>query len=375
MHESVTTETSIEGVSSNSISGFVDRLFGLIDKFFDKLGEVGKREGEEMKFAIIHNSIKDDKEAYAQMEQAGTNANKIPDQYVLLVNVKFTGGEENIYDDFDVYAKLKGTDDSQGRVIKNNRVKYSNDSNDEERDEELMDAVGQAVEQLTNEFFPNAKSKGVLKTLPIRSSIELTLKKIIANDEIDVQLVSINSSLDIPQTNQAINDILDSQDFIDSLPELTPTSYSIDVLDDDYDVNPCENCCVDLSACILKILDPLYQLYFDSMYLTWNATGANYQTIVNLADSYHYLAHNLIDLLSVEHFKEFNYAPHPSTFAVNSVVPMDTNAPIEILQHDIQNIMDAIDLYYCNFDGAIQEELLTAKDQLDTELNYTLARF
>lgn len=375
IHETETVNDLEPVESAGLISGLFNKLSGWVDKLFGKLGDIGDREGKEIKFAVIHGSIVDDEEAFNQADQAGDDVDKLPDAYTLLVKVQFNQGENEKYDDIDVYAKLKGTDDSKGIVDKDIRIRYSDPQDQAQCDKEFMQAIEGTLKKMEGEFFPKASSKGFLDFKPIKASMEITLKKIVANDEIDVRLVSINSAYSIGETNEILDSILDSDEFIESMPELEPVSYSVDIAEDGYDVEPCGPCCVDLSGCILKILQPLYRLYFDSMYLAWNTTGPNYQSIVSLSDMYQYMSKDLIDKLSIEHFMDYGYAPHPLMFRGEMPIEDIDDTPIEILQKDIQDIIDAIDLYYCNFDGSLQDDLIVARDKFDTELNYTLARF
>ena len=376
IHESedVVDMETVEAGLVSGISGLFKKFAGWLDNFFDKIGDIGEREGKEFKFAVVHKSAKNNDELMEQIKNAGNDPNKLPDECTLIVKVKFVGGDDSS-DVISAYMKRKGTEDSDGFRKENITVKYSDPDNKEQCDNEFLGALNNVLVEFEPKFFESNDGFGELYEISASSKLSMTLRKVVADDEIDVQLVSINSAYSVGETAEILDNILDSDEFIESMPELEPVSYSVDVDEDEYDVNPCESCCVDLSDCILKVLKPLYRLYFDSMYLVWNTTGPNYQSIVNLSDMYQYMSKDLIDKLSIEHFMYSGYAPHPLMFRGEMPIEDIDDTPIEILQKDIQGIIDAIDLYYCNFDGSLQDDLIVARDKFDTELNYTLARF
>lgn len=294
--------------------------------------------------------------------------------------------EHAIAPDYVIFDfELKSTED-ETKSVKDRGVKFA-------FDKESLDAEDMSVEdyrKLIDDAFEKFSAKEVEKLLEkigvdgtvedmqfIKSSTKLsfTLQKVVADDEIDLQLISINSPYEVNKTNEIITDIVGEPDFVSSLPEMTPASYEVCVGDDCYDVDPCDGFCPDMSDCIMKVLKPLYALYFDSMSLTWNAKGAEYPAIATLADTYMWTVRGMIDQLSIEHFAQFNYAPHPVYFMKDYNFYSAEDSAIKILQDDIYNIVSTIDLYYCNFEGVLQQCLIDMKDMFNTELNYTLARF
>lgn len=292
--------------------------------------------------------------------------------------------------------KRRDDDDSKAvvdRGVKVNLADYADvmDSNvdfDNATEEELEKFYSDFFEQggidkvysdeLVKLFDKLGVDEAVEDMAPINASskISLTLKKITASESTDIHLVSINSAFSVDETNEAIDTLLDTPEFVDSLPENEPASFDLYPSEDDYDVVKCENCEICITDNIRYILKPLYNLFFDSMYLTWNVTGANYLSISTIAESYGYTARNLIDQLSAYYYTVDGYAPHPTEFADVCGACCDEYVdPIACMQMDITDVVNAIDLYYCNFDGAIQRILLDAKDMFERELNYTLARF
>lgn len=292
--------------------------------------------------------------------------------------------------------KRRDDDDSKAvvdRGVKVNLADYADvmDSNidfDNATEEELEKFYGDFFEkgsidkvysdELTKLFDKLGVDEAVEDMAPINSSskISLTLKKITASESTDVHLISINSAFSVDETNEAINTLLDTPEFVDSLPENEPASFDLYPSEDDYDVVKCENCEICITDHIRNILKPLYNLFFDSMYLTWNVTGVNYLSVSAITESYGYTARNLIDQLSAYYYTVDGYAPHPTEFADVCGACCDEYVdPIACMQMDITDVVNAIDLYYCNFDGAIQRILLDAKDMFERELNYTLARF
>lgn len=378
---------SAETVEAGAISGLIkkasgilDKLFDKIDKIVDKLGDIGERSGENIKFVLLSDEFQaiDDEEAKSaiveQVNKAGSNYKEWPAEYTLSVKVQFTGGESSASDTFDVYMKRLSDDDSKGIVERNIKVNYADPNNADKCEEDLRGAIMATIKKYWKEFFPNA-SDGFLDGVSVTSSIKVTLKKVMAADEMDIELVAIDTPYSPADTNDILNQITESPDFIESLPMNEPASYDVDP--DDMSVLECDSCNPDQSECIFSILKALYTLYFDSMYVVWNAKGSNYTSIVACADSYVWNAKGLIDQLSEYHYQMFNYAPHPATFvnACDASACMETPNEIVLLQSDLQSVVDWIDLCYCNFDGTIQASLLQTKDLFEKEIGYTLARF
>lgn len=369
--------TDGEPVKAGKIYDLITRALGLFDKLIDKLsdfGEVGERKGGEIYIDFLMSSAEN-------AENLGDDSSKWPDSDTVRVKVQFESGEQGKSDVINVYMKLRDKPDTSGFVKKNIKVEYSNPSDKKKCFEELSKVIDSVLsdEAIVKLFGDrSALDVGNLKTVksaPVNSSMKVTLQKIVANDIADVNLISIQSPYDVDQTQETLGNIVDDPDFFEALPENEPVSYDITIDSDGYTVDECECCCVDMSDCILKVLQPIYRMYFDCMYLTWNATGSNYQQIVVSAESYMWALKGLIDQLSIDHYKEFGYAPHPLMFCGEMPYDDATKSPIDILQTDMMSLMDTIELYYCNFEGLTQECLLSAKDMFDTECRYTIERF
>ena len=368
----------IKGLLSKA-SKFFDKFLNGLDRFMDseeadaKLGGIGNRSGKEYLFKLLSDEFQ--KNGGEQKDVDTSNPKSWPMGSTLLVKVKFTNGENGAYDVFDVYMKRSDDADADGIVEKNLQIDYTDPADKKQSWEELNNAVFQTVDKYWNEFFPNSDKCLQMIEVTASSKIRVTLKKVMAADEMDIELVAIDTPYSPADTNDILNRITESPDFIESLPMNEPASY--DVNPDDLSVLECDSCNPDQSECIFSILKALYTLYFDSMYVVWNAKGSNYTSIVSCADSYVWNAKGLIDQLSEYHYQMFNYAPHPATFvnACDASACMETPNEIVLLQSDLQSVVDWIDLCYCNFDGTIQASLLQTKDLFEKEIGYTLARF
>ena len=370
--------TAVDGtpVKAGKIYDLIKKALGLFEKLIDKLdklGEAGDRKGGELYVDFLMSSAED-------AESLGDNSDKWPESDTVRVKVQFTGGKKGEYDIVNVYMKVKDQPDSKGYVRKNITVEYSDPTDAKKSTEELFEVVGEVLNKdAITQLFRDRSALDVgdlkaIKSSPVNSSIKVTLQKIVADDEMDIELIAVDSPFNVKRTNDVIDRVTDSPEFVDSLPENEPASFDIDP-DELSVLSMNDDLCVDMSCCILKILGALYRLYFDSMYVTWNATGQNYQSVVALADTYIWTTKGLIDQLSVEHFKQFGYAPHPLMFCGDMPYDDLDKTSVEILQSDMQDIVDIIDLYYCNFDGILQDCLIQVKDMFDNEINYTLERF
>lgn len=393
---SVNAESTIDGTPVEAggvisglfkkLSGIFDKLLNKLDKIMDadsatnKLGDIGNRSGKEYSFSLLSDEFlsTDDEEKRNELESTIkknlNNPKKWPMKSTLLVKVKFTSGESENYDVVDVYMKRSDDADSDGLASRGNKIEYTDPTDRKKSWEELQNFVLSIVQESWKNFFPNAKD--ILSVVESSQSIKVTLKKVMANDEVDIELISVNTPFESDRTLEVLNNLTENADFVEALPMNEPASYDVDPEDMSFLACAEEECC-DISCSIFKILGSLYQLYFDGMYVVWNAKGPNYTSIVSFADSYVWYAKGLIDQLSAYHYQLFNYAPHPATFlnACNPNACMSALNDIAILQKDLNDIVSNIDLYYCNFEGTLQECLIQAKDMFEKESNYSLARF
>ena len=380
--ESVEGDTSVEGepVKAGKLYDLIKKALGLFDKLLDKLddfGEVGERKGGEFMLDFLMSSAENAK-------SLGDDPSKWPESDTVLTKIKFVSGEDGKSDVIDVLIKVADKPDSSGFAKKNVVVEYSDPTDKNKCLEELMDVVGKIVDDVAGtKLFTDRSALDVanietIKCAPVKSSIKVTLQKIVADDEIDIELTAIDTPYDVPETVDVLNRLTEDADFVESLPTNEPASYDIDP--DELSVIAMDNeeMCPDISCSIFKMLESLYRLYTDSMYIVWNAKGSNYTSVAACADSYVWTTKGLIDQLSAYHYQLFNYAPHPAVFIHPEDATYCMEAPNEVacLQNDLQNVVDVIDLYCCNFDnGLLIDCLLKAKSMFEQEIGYTLERF
>lgn len=379
-----------ESVEAGLVSTILNTGAKLFDTFLKYLNKTFDKVLTEDTVEKIRTDGKDGKEVkldsgwdYMEVLTAGdyTDDQKKKGNYPYIFGIKLVGCSDD-YAIIDCALRRKEDDNSKAVVDKAVKLSLSEDIDVSElTNEEFAKLVEKTVnDTIDDEMVKLFEKLGVVETVedtqPIQLStnIKVTLQKVVANDVMDIQLVAIDSPCNVTDTTELVSNIVENPDFVDSLPENEPASYSVEMNGDDYDIVPCDYFEVSMDTCIDDILRTLYNLSLDCLWTSWNVTGSNYTSIKTIADSYMWMSNGLIDQLSVEHYKLFGYAPHPMKLA--DVVDRDNvESVLDILREDIATIICTIDLYYCNFDGTIQQCLLQAKDSFETELAYTLARF
>jgi len=94
----------------------------------------------------------------------------------------------------------------------------------------------------------------VMTRFPIKSSINIKLKKIVGSDETTVDLIGICTECPPTTTLNNLNTVLDDSDFVASMPDNEECSYSITDTGDDLVVEPFDGSIDESDSTILKTL-------------------------------------------------------------------------------------------------------------------------
>lgn len=120
----------------------------------------------------------------------------------------------------------------------------------------------------------------------VSASCKIGLKKTVTASSSNIQLTNITSTYDLALTIEDVADVLDTEEFQDSVPE-GDSVYRIDVDADGYDVNEIENfefktsIYSDALDCCIKTMSRISEL-------SWFAKGIDYTNFKSICESLNY---------------------------------------------------------------------------------------
>ena len=152
-----------------------------------------------------------------------------------------------------------------------------------------------------------------------------------------------------------IEDIVDDEEFIESLPESEEISFDIMLDDDAYDIEECEpfESCNNMFE---DILQKLYQLKLTSEYISVACVGPNCTAISNQCEMIKWECDSEINWFNRLSLRASNTVPNPITLIHQ--IPESTEIPnIVTLNSLIEELASTLDLYWCNFDKYEQDAI------------------
>lgn len=207
----------------------------------------------------------------------------------------------------------------------------------------------------------NSNTEGGGQPVGQSKHISVKLQKITASD--DIQLLALKSNYAIPETLEDIDDIINQDEFQQSLTD-SPLSFNIDVDDDGYSIEPCENCeaypCDSLKAMMNNAIIMYRNLYI----LHWMAKGNDMMKL-----------HLFTEELYKELIDEIDVIGELLVEKCGTVENLDFEwQPLEIKNYDFQEglaiISDFIDSYLATIDYAYPNQTSDVQSTLDEWIRY-----
>lgn len=206
--------------------------------------------------------------------------------------------------------------------------------------------------------------------------LQMSLRKIVAENEIQVELMSVNANYSPSEALIDIQNIVDDDSILPDISE-TPVSFDIAVTDDAYDVCECD--CVDLNSAFNHLVTVAYTAYLNLQALHWNSIGKKFMRIHTMIDDYLSYIKDIIDRLAEINLQTNEYMVNPVRLIMASevLVPdgnIEGDQAAAAAESLILYLVDALDLYYPNMDHDVQSEFDEWIGYLKSEALYKLRR-
>ena len=327
-------------------------LGSLLSNFFKNLGAAGAALG-----AGINKLLKmgiEISEAPKQDEDNIIIKFKLPFESDLTVTAHYTGSDFKY--DFNITGKDTNLDkDFKGITIRN-------DADFEKFFKDFM-----------KDTWGDVKEEDLQR---LAASVKVGLKKVTSNNDVQVYLTSIMCNSDIPQTLALVDELVNNEDFIDSMSD-GEQSYEIVDDGDDLDVNEIE--VVPVTNSFLELLKCASCVKQDLQYIHWNAKGDLFADLHGYLDNLIFRLSSNIDTwaeLSVEYF---GYVPHPSSFACNESYldapeGFDSEQGFIQVKDLLETYIKCLDCLACNLDDDVQSLIDDEIRYYKKEANYFISR-
>lgn len=221
-------------------------------------------------------------------------------------------------------------------------------------------------------------------------NMTLSFQKVKASTRYDLHLRNITANYDPSQALEDLNLLIQNDEFAESIPVDDIVVYDVTVSDDALDTEVAEmNESAEaeyIRSCQINgfnaILDAAYALHFDATYMGYLAAGANMSEIKSMAGTYNWRTQELIDNVSILMVESNFELRHPimrmkdidptnlhAGCACNSLDQFTTQAI-----KDVQALINAIELYVCNYSEDIQNQMQQWLRSWKHEEDYNLYR-
>ena len=204
--------------------------------------------------------------------------------------------------------------------------------------------------------------------------IDITLKKITGTSEIEMTAIKANYA-----PSEVVSDldeiIWGQPDFLEVVPDEL-TTYSIDVDDDGFDIEPCEQCMeADPCASLCEVFKAGIRAYRNLYIIHWMSRGNDMMKLHVLAEEMYGELIQEIDTvgeLLVEKQGTVPQLDFPCDYI--AVQDYDFQGSLPVIQNLIQTYIDCIDYAYCNQDSDVQSTLDEWLRYWKKQLNYFVTR-
>ena len=207
------------------------------------------------------------------------------------------------------------------------------------------------------------------------SKISVTLKKVTASDNsTDIHLCAINAGGNPVRAMRVLSDILDDDEFVDTITE-EPVSFEITETADDYDVE--ETTSVDTSETFREMLRACVECYHNLQAIHWGAKTSKFRDIHSFVESLVWSIQYNVDTIaewyveytkSVPNVLEFSYTP------LQVADGFDFESAMSAAKAQIDNYIAVLECYYVNVEHDVQSVMDNWIRDLKKQSNYVLDR-
>ena len=209
--------------------------------------------------------------------------------------------------------------------------------------------------------------------IPASKHIDVTLQKITGSTAFN--MTAIRANYDPSLVLMDMDEIIGQPEFIDSLTE-TPTTYSIDVDDDGFDIEPCEKS-IECNPCesLCEVFKSGIRAYRNLYIIHWMSNGNDMMKLHLMAEEmYEELVQEIdtIGELLVEKQGTVPQLDFPCDYI--PVQNYDFQTGLDYIKNLIQMYIDCIDFAYCNQDSDVQSVFDEWLRYWKKQMNYFVER-
>lgn len=186
------------------------------------------------------------------------------------------------------------------------------------------------------------------------------LKTISANNQISVDLVTVEADYDPQAVLLDLSTLTDSAEFVDSLPDNSPAFLDIAVSPTELEYKEVSSLETPVAWSIKEIMKAIWCTYVDALYLSYYMVGSGAPSDATACcEDARWMAQSQFDRLSTYCIELGVPAPHPADISETGceLCTMNTNQRMLHIFNRVTSVIAAIDLYYCNFEKEFQSLL------------------
>lgn len=264
----------------------------------------------------------------------------------------------------DACKKYIGNNTEEQADTEENTENTSEDNNEntgtsEESPKAGAEATTQIKQQPTQEGAPVTNSK----------HIDVTLHKIAGSTAFNMTAIKANYAP--TEVLEDMDEIIGQPEFISSLPE-EPTTYSIDVDDEGFDIEPCEEC-EECNPCesLCEVFKAGIRAYRNLYILHWMSHGNDMMKLHLMTEEMYEELQGEIDTIGELLVEKQGTVPQldfPCDYI--PVQQYDFQTGLDHIKSLIQMYIDCIDYAYCNQDSDVQSTLDEWLRYWNKQLNY-----
>lgn len=196
---------------------------------------------------------------------------------------------------------------------------------------------------------------------------------------ISVKLKTINGSVELlglesnylpADTLDDMDDIINQEEFINILTE-EPQSFGIDVDEDGYDIEQCDNCQIDPNASLCEVFKAGIRAYRNLYIIHWMSSGNDMMKLHLLAEEMYGELIQEIDTLGELLVEKQGTVPQldfPCDYV--PVQKYDFQGSLETIKSLVQMYINCIDYAYCNQPSDVQSTLDEWLRYWNKQINY-----
>ena len=252
------------------------------------------------------------------------------------------------------------------KYVATKNIKDTSKEDREAAEQEEADKQAQA-EQLAQEQ-EDAERMQRMEDMGFQFSKQISVKLQKVQGSID--LLGLQSNYSPSDTLDDIEDIIYQDEFINALPE-EPQAFVIDVDDEGYDIEPCENCEIDPCGSLWSVMQNAIVMYRNMYTLHWMSKGNDMMKLHILSEELYgeliqeidTLGELMVEKCGTVKSLDFEWTPIATK-------QYDFQEGLSVIKDFIQNYIDTIDYAYPNQTSDVQSTFDEWLRYWNKQLNY-----